>query len=779
MDWNECGAKARVFQVLAQIVYLIDHASSKKRLEPNVRRLETWLYSKKQSPDLAKTSAAARLTMAIYCRIIAHPTYGVPITKSAHGGLSTIEFVGICLLIFRFKDMLSDCQMSHAIDLLRYDARINDKKNALATFKHVSDFVYKRVPVSKLNTDENGVVAAKMPLLQNTGKPVTMPMRVDASASASSRVKPPSFKRKRAEVEESDDGDDLPLSRNKKAVAPKRRKASPRPQEDDEESNDGIITSAPPSKPKSAARAKKPISTGVTSSTTAGRTTIKRSTTKLGSNPAKASSSYTTQARTVVPTVHPKLKPYTPLGSAVSSPRSCVITPSAEASLSSSVTRPMSVSAPARLSKPLPTRKGGSPVSSASVADDKPPGGQGQASMAGVQTSIAGPSTSFDRPSRSSNKPSSSSDRLASVREAKAAAAAVASNLASSKSLPASSKPISTVSKPIPSVSKPISTSSKPMSISSKSIPTSSESISRSSKPLSMTSKAIPTSPISRGDPWKGTALCLQNAQRPVYMVPGAQKPHLPHFKKNNALDTSTSTIPASPMDDDDDGLAKIESCLVYRRPSQDQLPPPALETPHLAGPNTNSNPSTRGVNRVSSDLLSSRLSKLKIYTPSHATVPLPPTPVSASSSGQPTLPSASGSSSSAIRPSSANSSPHIGGVATPGFPTPVTPNFTTLAMESKWGGASPGRWPSPPSSLPTGSISGRQQERRQHSSQHLQEQSQHPVSSQVVGRKRSRSPSATNSTREARHFEHQHLQQGGTTVVKDTRIKQHRPNNS
>lgn len=163
MDWNECGAKARVFQVLAQVVYLIDHASSKKRLEPNVRRLETWLYSKNQSPDLAKTSAAARLTMGIYCRIIAHPTYGAPITKSSHGGLSTIEFVGICLLIFRFKDTLSDCQMSHAIDLLRYDAKINDKKNALATFKHVSEFVYKRVPVSKLNTDENSIVAAKMP----------------------------------------------------------------------------------------------------------------------------------------------------------------------------------------------------------------------------------------------------------------------------------------------------------------------------------------------------------------------------------------------------------------------------------------------------------------------------------------------------------------------------------------------------------------------------------------------------------------------------------------
>ena len=169
---------------------------------------------------------------------------------------------------------------------------------------------------------------------------------------------------------------------------------------------------------------------------------------------------------------------------------------------------------------------------------------------------------------------------------------------------------------------------------------------------------------------------------------------------------------------------------------------------------------------------------KIKIRPPSHTTVSLPPTPVSASSSGQPTLPSASGSSSSVVGPST-NSSPHIGGVATPGFPTPVTPNFTTLSMESKWGGATPGRRPSPPSSLPAGSISGRQQGRSQQSSPHLQEQSQYPLSSPVVGLKRSRSPSITNSTREARHFEHQHLQQGGTMVVKDPRIKQHRPNNN
>ena len=262
-------------------------------------------------------------------------------------------------------------------------------------------------------------------------------------------------------------------------------------------------------------------------------------------------------------------------------------------------------------------------------------------------------------------------------------------------------------------------------------------------------------------------------------MASGAQKPHLPHFKRNNALDTSTGTIPASPVDDDDDGLAKIESCLVYRRPSQDQLPSPVLETSHLTGSNTNSKPSPRGVNRVPSDLLSGRLSKLKINPPSHTTVSLPPTPVSASSGGHPTLPSASGSSPSAVRPSSTNSSPHIGGVATHGFPTPVTPNLTTFPTESKWGGATPGRRPSSPSSLPAGSISGRQQERSQHFSPHLQEQSQYPLSSPVAGQKRSRSPSITNSTREARHFEHQHLQQGGTTVVKDPRIKQHRPNNS
>ncbi|KIJ99286.1 hypothetical protein K443DRAFT_8556 [Laccaria amethystina LaAM-08-1] len=588
MDWNECGAKACVFQMLAQVVYLIDHASSKKQLEPNVHRLETWLYSKKQSPDLAKTSAAARCTMGIYCRIIAHPIYGAPITKSAHSGLSTIEFMGICLLIFRFKDMLSDCQMSHAIDLLRYEARINGKKNALAMFKHVLDFVYKRVPVSKLNTDENSVVATKMPLLQSTGKPVTttVPMCVDASASA--RVKLPSSKRKRVEVEESDDDDDVPLSWNRKAVAPKRRKT-----------------------------------------------------------------------QTVIPTIRPKPQSYTPLGSAVSSPRSGAITYSVAASSLSSMTQPMSVSAPARLSKPLLTRKGVSSVSSTSVADDKPPGGQGQASMAGMQSSVAGPSTSFDRQS-------TSSDRLASVCEAKAAAAAVASNLASSKSLPVSSKPISTVLELVLSVSKLPSTSSIPTSMSSKPIPTSSKPISTSSKPLSTMSKAIPTPPISRGDPWKGTTLCLQNA-------------------KNNALNTSTSTILASPVDDDDDGLAKIDSCLVYRRPSQDQLPLPALETSHLVGSNPNS--STRGVNRVLSDLLSGRLSKLKICTPSHGTVPLPPTPVSASSGKQLTLPSASGSSPSVVRPSSPNSSPHIGGIATPGLPTPVTPNFTTLPLERRvWG---------------------------------------------------------------------------------------------
>ncbi|KAF8803976.1 hypothetical protein BYT27DRAFT_6704108 [Phlegmacium glaucopus] len=252
LNWGK--ARGKDFKALAEIAYLITHAKTAKS-EPTFQRLKAFLENRTHPASAVKRHenflAILRPTMPnimdIFCRIVQHPALGEPLREN----LSPLEFIMSAYLVFLYREVLSDTQLSHAIAQMRQDARSSFKnmKFDTAKCKYLLTFIHENMLdlIPKLKSDGCGDIPAIQTPCQGAERKFGDRFK-DAKVEGTTK---PAIKRKRKDLEDEKnnvaDSDNESLQAKKDKLKRKRSRS-------DVGSGQQAIYLGPPPKPRATSR---------------------------------------------------------------------------------------------------------------------------------------------------------------------------------------------------------------------------------------------------------------------------------------------------------------------------------------------------------------------------------------------------------------------------------------------------------------------------------------------------------------------------------------------